>query len=178
MKETSKSRPDLLIVGASTRAAAESAVRANYRPICADCFGDCDLRAIAEHMPIDSYPESLHNLVHQIPTFPWMYTGALENYSGLVDEISNSRPLLGNPARVLERVRDPFYLEQLLSDAGLQALEVRADTNQPDADGNWFVEGDFIDEAPIPEGAFYYLRATTERTDFAWSSPIWVDVAS
>jgi len=45
------------------------------------------------------------------------------------------------------------------------------------ADGNWFVETDVVDDEPIPGGAFYYLRATTERTDFAWSSPIWVDVA-
>ena len=43
-------------------------------------------------------------------------------------------------------------------------------------DGNWFVEAEMTDDAPVPDGAFYYLRATTERTDFAWSSPIWVDV--
>ena len=45
------------------------------------------------------------------------------------------------------------------------------------ADGNWFVETEITDNDPIPEGAFYYLRTTTERNDFAWSSPIWVDVA-
>ena len=45
------------------------------------------------------------------------------------------------------------------------------------ADGNWFVEQEVTDDAPIPDGAFYYLRVTTERNDFAWSSPIWVDVA-
>lgn len=45
------------------------------------------------------------------------------------------------------------------------------------ADGNWFVEGEITDDDVIPDGAFYYIRATTERTDFAWSSPIWVDVA-
>ena len=44
------------------------------------------------------------------------------------------------------------------------------------ADGNWHVESEFVDKDPIPEGAFYYVRATTERTDFAWSSPVWVDV--
>jgi hypothetical protein len=44
------------------------------------------------------------------------------------------------------------------------------------ADGNWFVETKVKDRDPIPGGAFYYLRATTERMDFAWSSPIWVDV--
>ena len=45
------------------------------------------------------------------------------------------------------------------------------------ADGNWWVEAEIEDADPIPEGAFYYLRATTERTDFAWSSPVWVDIA-
>jgi len=45
------------------------------------------------------------------------------------------------------------------------------------ADGNWYVETEMEDTDPIPEGAFYYLRAMTERTDFAWSSPVWVDIA-
>lgn len=44
------------------------------------------------------------------------------------------------------------------------------------ADQNWFVEKQIIDQSPIPDGAFYYLRLTTERDDLAWSSPIWVDV--
>lgn len=44
------------------------------------------------------------------------------------------------------------------------------------ANGQWFVETEITDVDPIPEGAFYYLRATTQRTDFAWSSPVWVDV--
>ena len=45
------------------------------------------------------------------------------------------------------------------------------------ADGNWWVEAEIEDVDPIPDGAFYYVRATTERTDFAWSSPVWVDIA-
>ena len=52
--------------------------------------------------------------------------------------------------------------------------EVMADLS----DGNWFVEAEITDKQPIPAGAFYYLRATTERTDFAWSSPIWVNVSN
>jgi len=45
------------------------------------------------------------------------------------------------------------------------------------ADGNWYVETEMEDTDLIPDGAFYYLRATTERTEFVWSSPIWVDIA-
>jgi len=40
--------PSLLILGASTRAAAHSARRAGFRPICADMFTDEDLREVAE----------------------------------------------------------------------------------------------------------------------------------
>jgi uncharacterized protein len=41
-------RPRLLITGASTRAAAWSAVRAGFFPVCADRFADEDLRQVAE----------------------------------------------------------------------------------------------------------------------------------
>ncbi|MDP7162407.1 MAG: DUF3604 domain-containing protein [Phycisphaerae bacterium] len=59
-------------------------------------------------------------------------------------------------------------------------LEVvrNADVIADVADGNWFVETEITDCDPIPAGAFYYLRVTTERDDFAWSSPIWVDPPS
>ena len=61
----------------------------------------------------------------------------------------------------------------------IRKLEVirNGDVLEDVADGNWSVERELVDTDPIPEGAFYYLRATTEREDFAWSSPIWVDVA-
>ena len=45
-------RPRLLILGCSTRAAAWSAVRAGFFPVCADEFGDEDLRQVAEVLPI------------------------------------------------------------------------------------------------------------------------------
>ena len=44
------------------------------------------------------------------------------------------------------------------------------------ADGNWNVQAEIEDADPIPVGAFYYVRATTERMEFIWSSPIWVTV--
>ena len=43
-----RTRPRLLILGCSTRAAAWSAVRAGFFPVCADEFGDEDLRQVAE----------------------------------------------------------------------------------------------------------------------------------
>ena len=51
----------LLIVGASARAAAFSALRAGLRPWCADLFGDDDLRArcFAQRCDSANYPRSI-----------------------------------------------------------------------------------------------------------------------
>ena len=43
------------------------------------------------------------------------------------------------------------------------------------ADGNWFFEGGWEDETPVTEEVFYYLRITTGRDEFIWSSPVWVN---
>lgn len=42
------------------------------------------------------------------------------------------------------------------------------------ADGRWFFEGEWGDETRITKEAFYYLRITTERDEFIWSSPVWI----
>ena len=52
-------QPSVLILGASTRAAAQSAIRAGLRPICADLFADLDLRDCARVLDVDDYPHGL-----------------------------------------------------------------------------------------------------------------------
>ena len=44
------------------------------------------------------------------------------------------------------------------------------------ADGTWRVETTCEDATVLDGTAFYYVRITTERQDFAWSSPVWVDL--
>ena len=48
-----------MIFGASTRAAAQSAVRAGFRPFCADHFADEDLYELADVLPLSRYPQGL-----------------------------------------------------------------------------------------------------------------------
>jgi predicted ATP-grasp superfamily ATP-dependent carboligase len=43
-----------------------------------------------------------------------LYTGALENYPEVVERLARVRPLWGNPASVLRRVRDPQELGRVL----------------------------------------------------------------
>ncbi len=96
-------RPSIAIVGASTRSAAASALRAGFQPITADLFADADLRAIATATRISPYPEGLVDWLRAVEPPAWMYTGALENHPELVDQMAWIAPLWGNPGDVLTR---------------------------------------------------------------------------
>src|ERR1700687_4838692 len=99
---------NLILFGASTRAAAFSALRAGLRPWCADLFADRDLRMrCAVLTPPGKYTDAFLDALRPAPPGPWMYTGGLENHPRLVREMSGLRDLWGNDAAVLARVRDP-----------------------------------------------------------------------
>ena len=120
------SHPSLLILGASTRAAAASAVRAGFAPVCADRFGDEDLRRIASVIAVDNDLHRTLEAVKRLPPTPWIYTGSLENDPKFIASVSERHPLLGNPREVLRKVRDPFWLERTLRTHDFPALRVRS----------------------------------------------------
>lgn len=126
----------LVILGASTRAAAFSALRAGLRPWTADLFADADLAARCPARRVRSYPKDLEFAAREAPPAPWMYTGALENHPGLVDRISATRLLLGNRGEVLERVRDPWRVRQALLEEGLPCPALGRDGDAL-APGRW-----------------------------------------
>ena len=123
------SHPSLLILGASTRAAAASAVRAGFAPVCADRFGDEDLRRIASIIAVDNDLHRTLEAVKRLPPTPWIYTGSIENDPKLIVSVSERHPLLGNPREVLRKVRDPFWLERTLRTHDLPALRVQSVRN-------------------------------------------------
>ncbi|HID24367.1 MAG TPA: ATP-grasp domain-containing protein, partial [Planctomycetaceae bacterium] len=130
----------LLIVGASTRAAAFSALRAKWQPVCIAKFLDEDLKAVARVL---TWPRTLRQVVtlaKSLPECPWLYTGAVENHPALIDAISQSRPLWGNPGDVVRAVRDPFRVARVLQDHDIPALELRPAHDPPRPDGTWLVK--------------------------------------
>ena len=130
---------DLLIVGASVRAAAFSALRAGFSPGAVDLFVDRDLAAVAPcvRVGLAGYPAGLIAAAETLPPCPWVYTGGLENHPELVERLSRSRPLLGNPPEVLRAVRDPVRVFEALSAAGIPAVPVALDARGVPADGAW-----------------------------------------
>ncbi len=113
--------PNLLIFGASARAAAFSALRAGLRPWCADLFADADLhaRCATVRVPGSAYPDGFLRLARGELPGPWMYAGGLENHRELVEAMETARPLWGNGAVALPLVRWPWFVAHLLDRAGL-----------------------------------------------------------
>jgi predicted ATP-grasp superfamily ATP-dependent carboligase len=129
----------VMIVGASARAAAFSALRAGLRPTAIDLFADRDLAAVCPVRRVTGrYPTSLPALAREGPTGPWIYTGGLENRPEIVERISRERPLWGNDAASLRRARDPFALFASLREAGIPCPAVTRTGKS--ADGQWLVK--------------------------------------
>lgn len=116
----------LLIVGASTRAAAASAIRAGFHPVCVDRFGDEDLRKIATVVAVNDDLHRTLDAILALPPMPWIYTGSLENDPKFIAAVSERHTLVGIPPDVLELVRDPFWLERTLRTNDLPALRVQS----------------------------------------------------
>ncbi len=104
--------PRVSVFGASARAACASLRRAGIEAWAADRFDDADLSASARVVSASgNWPERLCDAIEATPRGqPWIYSGALENHPELVSRMERRRPLLGCPAEVLARVRDPFRL--------------------------------------------------------------------
>lgn len=133
---------DILIIGASARAAAFSAMRCGMRPHCADHFADRDLAAVCpvERIDVGRGTEGFAAAAESLPPSPWFYTGGLENHPALVDRISRRHSLWGVGADVLRKVRDPLAVAEALAAAGIPAPEVRHDPKGLPCDGSWLVK--------------------------------------
>ncbi len=127
----------LTIVGTSARAAATSAVRAGFVVHAADLFADADLRRCCHAVQVTDYPAGFEVIVSGPQPDGWMYTGALENYPALVDKLAQLRPLWGNGANVLRRVRQPQEVADALHAAGLLGPAVAWDSDSLARDGSW-----------------------------------------
>ncbi|WP_435011710.1 ATP-grasp domain-containing protein [Tundrisphaera lichenicola] len=131
-----------MILGASARSAAYSAIRIGLQPTCADLFADLDLGSACPVHQIEpeQYPDGISRFADTVEPTPWLYTGAVENRPDLVDRISARHPLLGNPGAILRTVRDPVALSLAIRRAGLDSPEIRLEPNGLPTDGSWLVK--------------------------------------
>src|SRR6266446_1235145 len=133
---------DIIILGASTRAAAFSALRAGLRPWCADLFADRDLaaRSPVVRVPASDYPHAFLEVASQRVHGPWIYTGALENRRKLVRQIARFRPLWGNDARALQLCRSPQFVASLLAKEDLPHARLQTGSADLPQDSRWLLK--------------------------------------
>ena len=140
-------RPHVLIVGVSTRAFAASAAAAGYRVTAVDAFGDADLRAVAEVIPLrrdvgTPYgPEAAAAAARSVAADLVAYASNLENHPAAVAALARGRRLLGNTPTVLQRVRNPITLMRELRVHGLATPATRASAPPTGLDGRrWLLK--------------------------------------
>jgi predicted ATP-grasp superfamily ATP-dependent carboligase len=144
---------DLVIAGASVRSAAFSALRAGLQPACVDLFADADLRAVCPVSLVesDSYPDGIIAHCANLPTVPWLYTGALENRPNVIEAVSTQRPLWGCSPQAVKRVRSPLLLRDTLADNGIPTLQIRLAGETLPATARWLFK-------PLASAAGFGIR--------------------
>jgi uncharacterized protein len=121
----------LLVAGITTRPIAWSAVGAGWTVTAVDAFGDLDLQACARVIALRREdggfdPSAAAAAAGRISADAVAYTSNFENHPSAVTALAAGRRLLGNPAAVLERVRDPIGLMLALRRHGFETPETRA----------------------------------------------------
>jgi predicted ATP-grasp superfamily ATP-dependent carboligase len=151
---------DLLIFGASCRAAAFSALRCGLRPRCADFFADRDLVAVCETTRIDprhAGPQFIA-FAQSLPRTPWFFTGGFENHPGWVDQIAREHPLWGVAGEPLRAVRDPLQVADVLHRLGIACPSVRRVCHRLPRDGSWL-------KKPLRSGGGRGIQVLSTRND-------------
>ena len=108
--------PELLIVGASVRAALQSARWAGINATGADLFADRDAAALAPLHRVVRYPHDFVSLAERLQPAAVMYTGALENHPRVVSQLAQTTTLLGNGRETLAACRNPESLRRVFRD--------------------------------------------------------------
>jgi predicted ATP-grasp superfamily ATP-dependent carboligase len=130
----------LIVLGASVRAAAHSAIRAGFEPYAIDLYADRDLAASCTAVEIDRYPQDFLPALAAAPKAPWLYTGGLENHPRLIERLAAQRPLLGNRGPVLQAVRNLRQLAQAAVEVGLRIPATAATIPATDRPSSWLVK--------------------------------------
>ena len=127
----------VLIVGLSTRAAADSAVAAGFAVTAVDAFGDLDVhpsvRAVSlpRNVGVPFSANAAARVAEGFPAETVVYLANFENDPDAVRALAGGRALWGNPPDVLRRVRDPRLVMMAFREHGIPAPAIRSNANDP-----------------------------------------------
>jgi predicted ATP-grasp superfamily ATP-dependent carboligase len=170
------SRPAVLIAAAACRALAASAVRAGYRPLVADYFGDQDTVATAgAHVRLENglthgmqdteVMSALNELATGSSPIGVVWGTGFEDRPEILEQITQRWKLLGNPPGKVATAKDPIVVEEICDRCGIPHPEVSLD--RPASLTGWLVKrrggagGSHVRPADGPsvgDAAIYFQR--------------------
>jgi uncharacterized protein len=137
----------ILIVGMSTRAAAESAARAGFQVTTIDGYADRDqhpsVRALSISRDFSSRPtaSAIARAARSLGSDAVVYLSPFENHPRAVSALASGRTLWGNSPDALRRVRNPFELADVLRRNGFRVPRLLSnDPNDPNDPNDWLVK--------------------------------------
>lgn len=135
----------VLVVGASTRAAAESAAHAGFDVTALDGYADRDqhpaVRALSITRDCSAQPtaSALARAARGIDCDAVVYLSPFENHPRAVATLAAGRALWGNSPETLRRVRDPLTLAAAFRRNGF-AVPRLLNPNDPNAPSRWVLK--------------------------------------
>ena len=151
----------VLLTGLTTRAIAESAVRAGCDVVTVDYFGDLDTKRLCPNASLRERGHgysaaALARVARELPYDAVAYCGGLENHPEAVEALAEGKVLLGNAPETLRRVRDPAILFPFLAARGFAAPETitsgQATAGPLPTTGRWLLK-------PVASGGGHGIRA-------------------
>jgi predicted ATP-grasp superfamily ATP-dependent carboligase len=144
-------RASVLIAAVSGRALAGLARKAGYRPLVADLFGDIDTRRHAHAVRVvrgnlmeGPEPDDLFVALSQLtrsvdkPPIGIVCGAGFEQRPDILDALAQKWPLLGCPADVVKRIKNPKTLARLCAELDIPHPEIRFDA--PDQPKDWLAK--------------------------------------
>jgi predicted ATP-grasp superfamily ATP-dependent carboligase len=137
----------VLIVGMSTRAAAESAARAGLKVTAIDAYADRDqhpsVHALSMSSELSSPPTAgaIARAARRIDCDAVAYLSPFENHPRAVSTVAAGRTLWGNPPETLRRVRNPFEVADVLRRNGFRVPRLLShDPKDPNDSNRWLLK--------------------------------------
>lgn len=130
-----------LIIGLSTRAIAESAMRGGYSVVTLDYFGDRDQKELVQNyslmrdFDLGFSAEALFAASRGLDFGAFVYISNLENHPDVVEKLAAGHTLLGNDPTTLRRVRDWGTLRQVCRRQGIPVPVTLLPGEEAQADG-------------------------------------------
>ncbi|HUZ91406.1 MAG TPA: ATP-grasp domain-containing protein, partial [Methylocella sp.] len=139
----------ILIAASSGRALAGAARRAGFRPLAADFFDDLDTRGFCAANCLieggldrgftgETLIPALEALAGDEAPCGFVYGAGFEDRPELLELVARRFPVLGNPADVVRRVKDPLRLSELC--AALNIPHPKISMARPGDPRDWLVK--------------------------------------